>query len=583
MTLGLCACGSSTSSDVANVEETKTSDTVVFEKPGTYTATAAGRNGDVTLTVEFSDTAIVYINVDSEETETIGVSAMDTLVEQVIGSQSVAVDTVSGATLSTEAFIECLNSCVEQAGGNMELLGGEITSEKVSYETEADVIVVGAGGAGLMAALTAANDGASVILLEKSSSIGGNTLCAANGINAYDSDVQLADETYQAADTSVEEFEALQTNERSRIDLVDAFINNSAEAINYLSDLGVDFTVEISEDERNTDSNYYLLKSEEDGTTTMTTIINALSTALDASGVVLYKNTEATSLVQDENGNVTGVNAIGENEEELTFTGKSVVLCTGGFGKNNELIAQVAPDYANCITDELAPTTGDGLIMATEIGAEAVDLDQIQTFPAVISGYGMILPMNLPGGFGLNGTIYVNNAGERFAAEAFEIPDAILAQENGEVYAVFTEENLNDTMKELMGIGYVVSADSAEELASQLGVDADGLKASIDTWNADAASNGTDSAFGRENITPLEGTLYGYKFGVGAHYFMGGILIDENTCVLNTDGSIIDGLYAAGEVTGGFHGTQRVDGSGTGDSIVFGMIAGHSAAAAAQN
>jgi flavocytochrome c len=360
------------------------------------------------------------------------------------------------------------------------------------------------------------------------------------------------------------------------------FIDNSAEAINYLTDLGVEFTVEISEDERNTDSNYYLLKSEEDGTTTMTSIINALSNALEASGVILYKNTEATSLVQDENGVVVGVNAIGENEEELTFTGKAVVLCTGGFGQNQELIAEVAPEYANCITDELAPTTGDGLVMATEIGAEAVDLDQIQTFPAVISGYGMILPPNLPGGFGLNGTIYVNNAGERFVAEAFEIPDAILEQENGEVYAVFTEENLNDTMKELMDIGYVVSGDSAEELAEQLGIDADGLNAAIDTWNADAASTGTDSVFGREEITPLEGTLYGYKFGVGAHYFMGGILIDEDTHVLNTDGNVIEGLYAAGEVTGGFHGTQRVDGSGTGDSIVFGRIAGHSAAEAAQ-
>jgi flavocytochrome c len=536
----------------------------------------------VTLTVEFSATEIVSINVESEETETIGVSAMDTLTEQVLGNQSVAVDTVSGATLSTAAYIECLNSCVEQAGGNTALLGGEIAAEAVSYQTEADVIVVGAGGAGLMAALTAANDGASVILLEKSSSIGGNTLCAANGINAYDSDVQLADETYQASDTSVEEFEALQTNELSRINLVDAFINNSAEAINYLSGLGVDFTVEISQDDRNSDSNYYLLKSEADGTTTMTSIISALSSALDESGVVLYKNTEATSLVQDENGTVTGVNATGENGEALTFSGKSVVLCTGGFGKNNELIAQVAPEYANCITDELAPTTGDGLVMATEIGAEAVDLDQIQTFPAVISGYGMILPPNLPGGFGLNGTIYVNNAGERFAAESFEIPDAILAQDNGEVYAVFTEENLNDTMRELMNIGYVVSADSAEDLASQLGIDAAGLAAAIETWNADAAATGTDSAFGRENITPLEGTLYGYKFGVGAHYFMGGILIDENTHVLNTDGNVIDGLYAAGEVTGGFHGSQRVDGSGTGDSIVFGMVAGHSAAAAAK-
>ena len=555
-------------------------DDAVFANPGTYTASAAGRNGDVTLTVEVTSDAIVSIEVENEETPTIGGAALETLTEEVIGSQSIAVDAVAGATMSSNAFISALQSCVEQAGGDLSKLSGEVVVEMNDYAmTDADVVVVGAGGAGLMAAITAANDGASVILIEKSSSIGGNTLCAANGINAFDSDVQLADEAYQAADTSFENFEALQTNESSRLNLVDAFISNSAEAINYLSSLGVDFTVEISNDERNSSQNYYLMKAEQDGST-MLTVVNALSTALDNSTVTLYKNTEATSLVQDENGVVTGVVCTTDAGDEITFSGKSIVLCTGGFGKNPELVAEVNPDLKGAITDEQAPTTGQGLLMAQAIGADAVDLGNIQTFPSVIDGSGMFMSFGL---WMSGNAISVNNNGERYALEQFENSPAILAQDGGLVYGIFDESNYSDNYASLIEKGFMVEADSVAELADALGIPAENLQATIDQWNADAEATGTDSLFGRENITTIstDGKLYGYEYGVGAHYFMGGILINENTQVLDTDGNVIDGLYAAGEVTGGFHGTQRVDGSGTGDSIVFGMLAGHVTAAAA--
>lgn len=341
---------------------------------------------------------------------------------------------MSGATLSCNAFLTALKDCVAQASGDFDELSSDVNKMAVEYKTQADVIIVGAGGAGLMAAATAANDGASVIVIEKSGIVGGNTLCASNGINAFDSDVQLADPAYQAADTSFEGFEALQTNERSRKNLVDAFISNSAEAINYLSELGVEFTVEISNDDRNSSQNYYLLKSEADGTTTMTTVVAALDKAVKDADIPVYTGVAASELIQDADGRVCGVNATGPDGQELTFTANAVVLTTGGFGKNKDLIAEVAPAYANCITDEMAPTTGDGLLMAEKLGAKAVDLDQIQTFPSVIEGYGMSFPA---GGFMVDGTIYVNNSGERFCAEKFEVAPEILAQDKGEVYAIF--------------------------------------------------------------------------------------------------------------------------------------------------
>jgi len=544
----------------------------VFSNPGTYTATETGINGDVTLTVTFSDSEITDIQVESSETPTIGAAAMETLTETVLANQSLAIGTVSGATLSSTAYIAALTSCVEQAGGDLETLQNREIADSDSDEeaypvTEADVIVIGAGGAGLSAAKTADENGASVILIEKSSNIGGNTLCATMGINAAESQVQ----TDLGVTVTVEELiEAQMNNEDAIEELVTTFAVNSGETIDWLASLGVEFTTEGG----NSD---FMLMATADGKTS-TTLINALNNSLDSTDITLYLNTAATSLVTDENGIVVGVVCEDADGNEVTFTGSSIVLCTGGFGQNSELLAEVRPDLANAITDEIAPTTGDGLLMAQELGANTVNLEDIQLFPHVIVGYGLLTPMNMPGGFNPD-AIFVNENAEHFVAEAFEVSDAILEQPDGMAYCIFTEDNLNETLEGLMELGYIVSGETVEELAEKLGLDAEALQATIDQWNADCEA-GADSQFGREsNLNKLEGTLYGYNFGVGAHYFMGGILINEYTQVVDTNGDAIEGLYAAGEVTGGFHGNYRIDGSGTADAFVFGRLAGKYAAA----
>lgn len=541
----------------------------IFSKPGTYSSTAKGINGDIVVTVEFDSERIKDIQIESDETAAIGVSAMDKLKQQVLDNQSIAVDTVAGATISSTAFIEALKDCVKQAGGDEGKLNGEIKTVEAELNTEADVIVVGAGGAGLTAAYTASKRGLSVILLEKSDALGGNTVCAANGINAYNSDVQLADNDYTEK-ASYEGILALQTgNDHVDEQLVKAFIDNSGETINLYSELGVDFEVSISEDTRNENPNYYMLKAEENGSTAVT-MVNAIVKAVEATDVEIYCKMDAYKLVE-EDGVIKGVVAKNDEGQDVTFTGNSVILCTGGFGQNRELVAEVSPKLKNARTDEKAPTTGEGLLMAIEVGAGYIDLDKIQTFPVVIEGYGMLTPNKLPGGFPMNGTIVVNNAGERFASEQFEMVDGVLSQEDGVAYAIFGEENLNDSMKQLKELGFLYEADSAEELANTLGIDAEGLVNTIASWNS-----GSDELFDREVTSKLDGKLYSYKFSVGAHYFMGGITINADTQVLDSEGNVIEGLYAAGEVTGGFHGTQRIDGSGTGDAFVFGRIAGNS-------
>ena len=540
-----------------------------------YTAEAMGKNDMVRVTVSYGDGAIQAIAAEHAETPGIGDLEIARLIDEVVANQTLNIDATTGATMSHDAFLAATEEALSVAGADVSAFkGGEaVSAAAVEYDVlDADIIVVGGGAAGMTAAVTASDKGASVILLEKSGVLGGNTVCSANGINAYDSQVQLADPAYQEAPTSFEDIEALHMNDLNRKELVDAFINASGEVIDYYASLGVEYAVDIQSDERNSSQNYYMLKAA-DGSSTAITMINAIENRLAQTDVIVYRNTEAVSLVQDDAGTVAGVNALGDDGSEITFTGRAVLLCTGGFGQNQELLGQVNPSLAKAITDEIAPTTGQGLLMAQAIGADAVDLGEIQTFPCVIKGYGMFFSFGLWSG---GEAIYVNNAGERFTKEEFEIGPAILEQDTGLVYGIFDQDSYNPGMYDpVLEKGFMVSAETPEELAEKLGISAEGLAATLARWNEDAEDGGVDTSFGRQEITPISGTLYGFQSGVGAHYFMGGILINEQTQVLDTDGNAIPGLYAAGEVTGGFHGRQRVDGSGLGDSFTFGRIAGN--------
>lgn len=291
----------------------------------------------------------------------------------------------------------------------------------------------------------------------------------------------------------------------------------------------------------------------------------------------LVVNMEVTQLVTDGDGRVTGVIACAADGSEVTFTGKAVLLATGGFGKNHEMVVSVRLDLVNAITDEMAPTTGDGIVMAQAVGAKTVDMEQMQTFPHVPVGDTWLSPMAMPGGF-MTTSIFVNQDAQRYTTEGFDPSTAgTLAQEHA--FVIFGESDMNDTLAGLQKRGLVKSGETAAELAQQPGLDGEALQATLDRWNAECDA-GADGQFERQNLKKIEGRLYGYAFGVGAHYMMGGVLINEKTQVLDENEQPIAGLYAAGEVTGGFHGNKRIDGSGTGDAFVFGYIAGGEIAAA---
>ena len=556
---------------------------IVFTNPGTYSATATGRNGDVTLTVTYSENAIETVEAEHEETPPIGGAAIEEMIAQVLEEQTLVPDGISGATASSGAFLAALAETAAQAGvtGRTEKAEREVPATEYDV-TEADVIIVGAGGAGLTAAYTAHDRGLSVILLEKSGVVGGNSLCAEMGINAAGSSVQEALGMEYATPEMLKE---AQMGFGGRENLVDAYVDASGKTIDYLHEkLGIDFDIwrypdghieeinpenplESVQNDHPSGSGLFMLAAPADGYTTLT-LVNALDKALENAGIVLYKNTEATELLVDENGRVAGVKAESADGREVAFSGKAVLLATGGFGQNHEMLVEANPGLANAITDEIAPTTGDGIRMAEKLGAKTVDMEYIQLFPHVLYGGGN--SVRAPGGFKIT-AVFVNQDAQRYTTEGRDTSDATLAQELS--YCIFTEEDLNDSLTRFAALGLVQSGDSPAELAEALGLDAAALEETVSQWNADCAA-GKDSLFNNEVLKPLEGKLYGYRFGVGAHYMMGGLLINENTQVLNENEEPIPGLYAAGETTGGFHGSIRIDGSGVGDAFIFGHLAG---------
>lgn len=478
------------------------------------------------------------------------------------------------AVLTTAVMIATLGACgTSQQTTNLEDIGETSTVEETIEEDvedviditntyQADVVVVGAGGAGLTAAIKAAEAGASVVILEKSSSVGGNTIATQSGMTAAETDVQKE----AGIEFSIEDLIEIQTNDYANPELVKAFSENSAETISWLETLGVEFSL-------NQERSLYTHLSA-DGENTALTVIDAVYDKLKEMGVVVLFNTTADSLIEEE-GAVVGVNATNENGEKIIFKSNAVLLATGGYGQNSEMVYEYNPELTGAITDEIAPTTGDGIIMAQNLGADVVDLDKVTTFPAVeVSTHQMVFPMYVPGD-----SIYVNSEGNRFVAEGFDDPatnEAIL--ENSSVFVIFDQLHLDNSegLQELYNRGAVSEGATIEELAEVIGVNSDNLKNAVDQWNIDFPT-GVDSVFGR--VDKMENDMthapyYAISIGIGVHYCLGGLVINSDTQVIDTEGNVISGLYAAGEVTGGVHGDTKIDGSTFADSMIFGYQSG---------
>lgn len=621
MVLSLAAC------TPKEPEETKTAGSYT---PGTYTATVSGMHGPMTVEVTVTEDRIENVNV-TENVETPGLVdwPVRLIPERVVEAQSLAVDTVTGVTISSRAILNGVETALKGAGMDVTALKQPIEKTPAEdAEYTADVIIVGGGGAGLSAAIAATDEGSSVVLIEKTGFLGGNSIVAGGIYNCPDPDLQdhaefsgdvdslikdaLAEEpvndqhkalqdavradfeAYKASDKTLFDsanWFALQTwnggDKVGSLDHLQVFADNAFPALEWLESMGMEFSDTIS-----TGSGSLYPRTHRAMTPNGTGYFIAFEDTLaDRTGLYTQlMETEGKSLIMDGD-KVVGVNAVGKDGNKVTLhANKGVILATGGFAGNVELRQQYCegekwPNLgADLITTNMPGVTGDGIFMAQDAGAELINMEQMQLLPFCDPTTGAT--------FNIMGTdCYINKEGKRFVREdgrRDEMSKAIIEQTDGMMYVVMSTDDAS-TRKSLGGMtlqyyvdnnlyGYMMS-DNLTDLAEQMGVPVDTFLQTIADFNAHVESGEKDE-FGRVTYSSkIEGNVYyAYPRKPATHHTMGGVNVDTETHALRADGTVIEGLYCAGEITGNLHGANRLGGNAIVDFCVFGRMAGTNAA-----
>ena len=548
--------------------------------PGTYTGSSKGFGGDVEVTVTVSENAIEDIQiVGDHETENIGSFAVSMLGERIMEAQSPNVDALSGATVTSSAIFRALQAALTEAGADLSAFPApeavDPNAPKSEETLDCDICIVGAGGAGMTAAINATQAGKKVILVEMMPYVGGNTTKATGGMNAAETHYQAE----QGIEDSVEVFveDTMKAgHEINNKDLVTTMAEQSASAIDWLDSIGAPLP-KISFSGGATNKRIH---APEDGSGVGAFLVTRFLNKMNELGVNVMYDTKATELIS-ENGAVVGVKAESATVN-YTINAKAVILTTGGFGNNQEMIVSYRPDLAGTVSTSAPGAMGDGIVMAQAVGADLVDIDQIQLHPTVEQGTSMLITESVRG----DGAILVNQEGKRFIDE-LQPRDVVsageLEQTGGYAYIIF-DQRLRDGLKAIekyVSVGITVQADTIEGLAEQIGVDPTTLADTLATWNK-AVADQNDAEFGR--TTGMDNDLsvapyYAIKIAPGIHHCMGGVKIDTSAQVISTEGAPIPGLFAAGEVCGGVHGGNRVGGNAVADIVVFGRIASDSAVA----
>ncbi|MGN0997118.1 MAG: flavocytochrome c [Candidatus Ventricola sp.] len=556
--------------------------------PGVYTATRTGHNGALTVTMTVDEDAITDLAVESVESNGIGTAAIEIITREVLDNQSLAVDSVSGATVTSGALIAALTDCAAQTGISLSVLEERpiVYPEKndAPIEKSADIVIVGAGGAGFAAAAEAVECGASVIIIEKNEYIGGNTARAGGTLNAPDPERQSA----IGVEDSVELFmqNTLDAGDnKADPELVRVLCANALDARHWLSDHGTQWTEQVYQ----TIGGLWPRSMDEKDKVAYNGFIAPLEKTVSEKGGEVLVNCRAEALITDEAGRVTGVQAVDTHNGQVYMLKADcgVILATGGYCASAEMVEQYN-GLKDLPTSNAPTSTGDGIRLGLSVGAGLTGMEYIQIHP-----HGNPVTGGLQSHFAgvIKNSVYVNREGKRFVEESGrrdEISDATIAQTNQVMFSIFDSEGgfyagvktLSD-LENLKSKGYIYEADTLDSLAEQAGLDAEGLKATIARYNELVAA-GEDVDFHKDEVElPIaKAPFYCVPLSPTLHHSMGGLRINTDAQVLREDGSVIDGLYAAGEVTGGLHGANRVGGNALTDCVVFGRIAGWNAAQA---
>ena len=610
----LTACGGSASSTSA-----------AGGVSGSFTGTAKGM-GEVSVTLTLTDNVITDCTAKGdEETSGIGSVVIEQFPGEVVEGNTINLDSISGATITSNAFVEAAKAALTEAGLNpddyMAKADKTANGETVSYD--ADVVVIGAGGAGMTAAMTAADAGQKVVILESQAMVGGNSARATGGMNAAKTVYQDENEFDQAAGvektlataaekyadnetitalakTVSEQWAAYQANPTGYFDsvelmeldtmvggkgindpeLVKTLCEGTADAIDWLDENGITLHNVSSFGGASVKRIHRPVNEEGKVVSVGAYMIPLLQENCEKRGIDIVLNTTVDTILTDANGAAVGVSGTDKDGNTVVVNAKSVILATGGFGANLDMVTQYKPELAGFMTTNAAGAQGQGIEMATAIGAGTVDMDQIQIHPTVEANTAALITEGLRG----DGAILVNANGERFIDEVGtrDVVSAAEIAQPGSYSWLIVDQAMADASSVIQGYikkGYTKTGATYEELAKELDVDPAAFANTMETWNSYVAAK-HDPDFGRTSFAnPLNnGPYYAIKVTAGVHHTMGGVTINSATEVLKEDGTVIPGLFAAGEVTGGVHGANRLGGTAVADFVVFGRIAGESAA-----
>jgi fumarate reductase flavoprotein subunit len=448
------------------------------------------------------------------------------------------------------------------------------TASGVSDGGSFDIIVVGAGGAGMTAAISAHDAGAKVVLLEKMSATGGNTNFAEGGMNASETALQKKEGVEDSNELFAKDT-FIGGKELGDMDLINYMCANSNAAIERLAERGMHLT-KIS---TSGGASVPRIHRPEDGSAVGLYLATRMNDLCVERGIGALTNMDVQSLIM-ENGKVAGV-VVNDGKQDIEYRAPVVILTTGGFGANHEMLAQYRPELLNAVTTNQPGAQGDGIIIATAAGADTVGLEHIQVHPTVEQGTSILLSEGIRG----DGAILINAEGNRFTNELLtrdKVTAAEWEQPGGWAYAVFDKHVYDDNTsikKKFESKGLLLSGETLEKLAASMEkIDATNFINAVNTYN-DCIERGIEDPFGRTAslkaiVTP---PYYAIKIAPGIHHTMGGLKIDVNTQVLDTRGKPIPGLFAAGEVAGGVHGGNRLGGNAVCDINVFGHRAAESA------
>ena len=591
---------------------------------GSGTADGFGGPGAISVTVTLKDGKISDVKAEGpKETPGIGSVAIEKMPGEMVAGNTINVDGVSGATVTSTGIIKAAEAALKAAGVNPENFKGASVAKVEDKTYDADVVIVGAGGAGMIAAITAADAGKKVVLIEKQAMTGGNSVRASGGMNAAHTPEQNSNKfTEEAgvektlktaaekwsdhpaitklAESVKKEWDAYKANpdgyfDRSELmqldtligghginnpELVKTLADNTADAIAWLKTINIDLSSVGAAGAASVKRIHRPLNEQKKVVSVGGYMIPRLEAACKSrKNITMLMETTAKSIMTDKDGKVSGIEAESKGAK-ITVNAKAVILATGGFGANLKMVARLNPALEGFMTTNAPGINGEGIVMAQELGAATVDMKQIQIHPTVQYDSSNLITEGLRG----DGAILVNTNGKRFVDEVLArdvVSKAEIEQPNSFAYLIIDQKMVDDSLliQGYIAKGYSFKGDTYEALAKEINIPADVFAKTMADWNGYVKAR-KDPDFGRTSfIEPLDkAPFYAIKVTPGIHHTMGGLKIDGKTRVLRADGSAIEGLYAAGEVTGGVHGGNRLGGTAVSDFVVFGRIAGQEAA-----